>query len=739
MGNAIKDTCIWLSQDPVYQQWFNQQHGLLWIKGHPGVGKSTLMKHIIRHEQKDASIIIASFFFHARGAPIQHDISGLFRSLLHQIMKRIPDFCSKITSIFHEKRQTQGNRWEWNQNELQEIFLFHVVEVVKTYQIRIYIDALDECGEEAAANLVETFRGVSDSLSICFSCRYYPLIAFEDRLEISVEKKNSRDIETYLHDQLPRSQFQEQILERALRNFQWVKLVTEQVRQWLRRGKPTKAIENKIASLPIELSRLYEELLTDIDESDKSQSLKFLQWILFASRPLNLRELRFAMTVDEDITCHSIHECQESELYVDTDEAMEKRVCDLSHGLAEVVGNTVKRSVQFIHLSVNDFLLESGLQILHQSQGRALNGTLIGSSHFRLSRSCLKYLSISEIQNLSDLVVVDQHPAATRERVDDMFPFLRYAIQFWIRHAQRAERENIPQTDLISYFYSQFQLPPSFRISLIDASFIYDRRLKSFSLGLTLMHIACKYGFLSVLRVIIDQYVGINDVDDLGRTPLWLAAEAGHEAIVKLLLKRDDVKADFADANGTTPLAAAASSGREAIVRLLLGRDDVAADSRDHQGFITLEAAVSGPTGTIVRWMLEKGIPKISDDDDSRINLHRGFVRSAVTVLLFEVRKVTPLSVAAWWVCEAVVKMLLERNDVVANSRNRENKTPLYKAAQNGHATVVRLLLERDEVKADREDILLSLSAAEQRKYSHVVKVLKQHLFPALKENEIDR
>ena len=111
MGNATNDTCTWLSQNPVYQQWFKKQHGLLWIKGHPGVGKSTLMKHIIRHEQKkDTSIIIASYFFHARGAPIQHNISGLFRSLLHQIMKRIPDLRRKITSIFHEKRQTQRSR-----------------------------------------------------------------------------------------------------------------------------------------------------------------------------------------------------------------------------------------------------------------------------------------------------------------------------------------------------------------------------------------------------------------------------------------------------------------------------------------------------------------------------------------------------------------------------------------------------------------------------------------------------
>lgn len=703
MGNAIADTCIWLSQDPVYQQWFNQQHGLLWIKGHPGVGKSTVMKHIIRHEQKDTSIIIVSFFFHARGVSIQHSISGLFRSLLHQIMKQIPDLCSKITSIFSKKCQTQGTRWEWNQNELQEIFLFHVVEAVKTYRIRIYIDALDECGEEAAVNLVETFRGVSDSLSICFSCRYYPLVASEDGLEISVENNNSRDIETYLRHQLAESQFREQIEKKASGNFQWVKLVTEQVRQLLRKGKPTKAIQDKIASLPIKLSELYEELLTNIDESDKPQSLKLLQWILFACIPLKLRQLRFAMTVDEDITCRSIHECQESELYVDTDEAMEKRVIDLSHGLAETVGIKVKRRVvQFIHLSVNDFLLESGLQILHQSLGRALNGSLSGSSHFRLSRSCLKYLSMSEIENLSHHVDANQSRAATGKKIDELFPFFSYAMENWIDHAVIVEEENIPQPDLISYFYSNFQSPSSFLSSLIAASIIYDEEPQISSLGPTLMHIACKGGLLSVLEGLLDQYVGINQVDDYGRTPLWWAACMGHEEIVKLLLKRDDVIADLSDLYGNTPLAAAASLGLVVMVSLLSEQEDVAADSRYYHGIPMFNSL----------WLEDTSMVHLYNEQDD-----------------------TP----AFMGHKAVVKLLLERDDVMPNSRNKKNNTPLYMAALEGHAMVVRLLLERDEVKTDREDILVSLSVAERWKRSNVVKVLKQHLFPTIEDNKIGR
>lgn len=337
VAKATSDTCTWLFKDLVYLQWLNQQNGLLWIKGHPGVGKSTLMKHITRNLRKDKSTVFASHFFHGRGTSIQHNISGLFRSLLHQIMIQIPELCHKVTFAFNRKCQTMGEyktHWEWNQSELQDLFVAHAMEAVKKYQIRIFVDALDECGEDDAVNLVETFQSLADSLCICFSCRYYPLLALEDGLEILVERNNAQDIETYLLRQPIRFQLRKQIAKKASGNFQWVTLVTQKVLRLLRKGNPKK-IQNIISSLPTELSGLYEGFLANIEESDKPQSLKMLQWICYAMRPLTFSELRFVMAVDEDTTCLSILECQESELFVDTDDDMEKRICDLSQGLAE--------------------------------------------------------------------------------------------------------------------------------------------------------------------------------------------------------------------------------------------------------------------------------------------------------------------------------------------------------------------------------------------------------------------
>ena len=66
-----------------------------------------------------------------------------------------------------------------------------------------------------------------------------------------------------------------------------------------------------------------------------------------------------------------------------------------------------------------------------------------------------------------------------------------------------------------------------------------------------------------------------------GRSPLSLAAEAGHEAVIRLLLERDDINVNSEDRSDCTPLSWAIRTGHEAVAELILERDDINADLRD--------------------------------------------------------------------------------------------------------------------------------------------------------------
>jgi ankyrin repeat protein len=54
--------------------------------------------------------------------------------------------------------------------------------------------------------------------------------------------------------------------------------------------------------------------------------------------------------------------------------------------------------------------------------------------------------------------------------------------------------------------------------------------------------------------------------------------ERGHEAVVRLLVERDDVAVDSKDKSGRRPLSLATERGHDAVVQLLVERDDVTAE-----------------------------------------------------------------------------------------------------------------------------------------------------------------
>jgi len=71
---------------------------------------------------------------------------------------------------------------------------------------------------------------------------------------------------------------------------------------------------------------------------------------------------------------------------------------------------------------------------------------------------------------------------------------------------------------------------------------------------------------------------------------------------------------------------------------------------------------------------------------------------------LIDQRGRTPLSWAASRGHEAIVRLLVGRVDVDADSKDHDGGTPLSWAAENGHEAIVRLLVGREDVEADSKD-----------------------------------
>ena len=192
--------------------------------------------------------------------------------------------------------------------------------------------------------------------------------------------------------------------------------------------------------------------------------------------------------------------------------------------------------------------------------------------------ACLTYLSFDTFRSGS--CTGDE---AFKQRLTKN-PFFNYLAHYWGGHVR-------PVQSTSSRLALAFLCDKALVDCAVQAALTPDNKYtgysRSFPSRTSGLHLTARYGLLYLTERLLmgkhgDSNIGADLKDKDGRTPLSHAASRGHEAVVWLLVERDDVEADSKDDYGQTPLWHAAWGGHEAVVRMLVERDDVEADSRDN-------------------------------------------------------------------------------------------------------------------------------------------------------------
>jgi hypothetical protein len=538
------NTCKWILDLEEYQSWRSQSHGLLWIKGKPGVGKSTLMVFLhdeLQISEDDRPGIRLDFFFTARGTEMQRTPLGMLRSLMNQLFDRDPTIRPQIREKYDRRCKQFGygkRQWEWPQVMLEELLASAILASASQQHVMVFVDALDEAGAKSAQQLAGYFHrlvGHAEKMKlciqVCISCRHYPIMESGKAIEIAVEDHNQQDIATYIQDKLIKTEAKdnasqkmrgmlvEQLTQQANGVFQWVHIMIPLIEQKVRERESLHDICYWLREVPDGLEDAYVYILNNvIEKSNRKQSFLFFQWVCLAERPLTVTEMRYALVAKNAQITARPKRLEKIYGFIESNEDMLQRIKALSGGLAEVVpSGDNNETVQVVHQSVNDFLRKKGLKALCHSIGMSMSSMnedkILSQCQATLYRSCLVYLATVYI------LAGTSGFKGTKEGLIQEYPLIHYATTNLFIHAEKAAEI---RSDILQGEKEILQRVLSFWVGNYQKLDEYNRLCPP--KGTTLLHMAAAANLKDLIEPVVSDIKDVAIRNRDGDTALHLEA-----------------------------------------------------------------------------------------------------------------------------------------------------------------------------------------------------------------------
>ncbi|CZR58343.1 uncharacterized protein PAC_08235 [Phialocephala subalpina] len=716
-----------------YQDWKGQASSctILYI-GKLGSGKSVLLANIVDDlnlyvQSKDIAV---AYFFCRHDIPESLNAGTIIRSLVRQLLRPIPDlemvpeFLDDITSA----------------PDFERLFSLLRCNLPPTYKAYFILDGLDECDYDERKTLILQLRQLQDTFTmlLCVSFRLEP----DNPLKLSSEEftaprcisipEDNPDIEDFVDKELENCieskklvignptlivEIRDALLHGSQGMFLWVALWVALQIISLCAMKTDDAIRQALVDLPKDLSETFTRILARSEVAGQPYQRRILELVTVAQRPLQVEELREALSVVPGNTTwnlvsllndiYSTLACCGSLVIVDEEELTVRLV---HHSIKQflLTGFNVSTNIGFTTADANKTMADIIVTYLNygifetQLSTAVVPRIMTGSAPSRIIRStlnssdsvrnlALKLLKSKRAPNYDVGKTLAETSKLFNSRSVDQFHFYSYARLYWQQHILGTSELEPVINNLLPRLLKRMRVDANARehgsqtlfsqavkqglvalIKLLLETKEVGDELKDFQLVQTLFW-AAENGHEAVVKLLL----ATGEVDfelkggDYGQTALSWAARYGDEAVVKLLLATGKVEADAKDNNGQTPLSWAARYGDEAIVKLLLATGKVEADAKDNNGRTPLLwAALNGHEAIVKLLLATSKVEADAKDNNGR----------------------TPLLWAARYGNEAVVKLLLATGKVEANVKDKRGKTPLSYATRNGHKAIVKLL-----------------------------------------------
>ncbi|KAH6678997.1 hypothetical protein B0J14DRAFT_473346, partial [Halenospora varia] len=309
----VPETGEWLLHQALFQSWCHDEksNNIFWCGGLPGVGKSVIASLVVDY-------LLSSFTKESEGvAYIYCDPNDLCQQtpammlavLLGQLLDSTKAMPRPVLQIY--ERYDRGNC----SPQVEDLETTLLLVCKKFQKLFFVVDGLDEWGDSGHWNsllvLVKSLKTSSARLFVTSRSNWEGISNIQDhyRLTITAYEKDVRRYLTLtmqqdnnfakLVDGPLQSKIIRKITQPPLRTFLFPAL---QIQSLMRHAD----IELALARMPLDTSKLFEEILEDIKQQSEDRSnfaMKILTWLAHAKRPMLVKELCQALTISPGDSC----------------------------------------------------------------------------------------------------------------------------------------------------------------------------------------------------------------------------------------------------------------------------------------------------------------------------------------------------------------------------------------------------------------------------------------------------
>ncbi|CAG7562131.1 unnamed protein product [Fusarium equiseti] len=710
----------WLNQDPLFISWKSSKHGLLWLRGSEGCGKSTLMKHALHSQlQEEPSAIHLTYSFSMCGSEVPRSRLGFYKALMHQLIPQSPETFSDIKARFEKIESALPLRQQvaWGAQELYEDLTKAVTKLLKTRSVSIYVDGIDRSEGETAPKLVQDFSKlleksqpkpttkeptITHGLKVIFSSTLVPAKDPFPRSYIDVDEKNGPSLAQFLEEQLSTTDFntRQLVLSKSGSSFISARLIINHIKLF---GPAQSSLVQQPCPTPAPISFLLGDYFQNLAQQGNKSLMSLLTWCCLTSRPLTLAELRVALSLVIMPKLESSKDLLNAEPFsrYSSDESFQSWIKTTSWGLIETVSLRGQIVVKVMHDSITAFFVSKGLDMLsYGSQQPDSPSSSLQRAHHSLATCLLRYLAL-----------LPKEPEwQSRYQTEPTLHLLQYAGTNWSIHISAAGLSKPEASKILKLLQwpSDSVLSPLVKLDQ-DNSAIEELQ------GTLWAHIFAVHGHAPLLSVGIKkagtEVLGLLDTQK--RSPLHHAALHGHLAASKQLLK-SGAKANARAINGQTALHFAVLQGYQSILKPLLDSDPSLVSATNEFAQTPLLLAVVRGSSSAIKLLLERSADAKALDRFKASILHHAVSTDKANVLklildggadinLQDGQGRTPLHLAIAENRSAVIKVLFERSCRL-DIGDKEGKRALHVAAASGNKSCAQELLKQ-KVAVDWKDV----------------------------------